>query len=275
MFESDGCEGQGSTEWTILSVSEGIITLLGLSFNLITVITLSSNPVGFEPITKVLFQHQALVNPIVCLLGIGMIIQPCMWMSGNQTFDFLLCQVWHSQGFYWTWVLLSIWNIMYISFERFIKINYPCRHRHTPVRDVCRGFTIIYILGFLCLIPEYFQVRHDVEKRKCFADFYPCSKGFETFMNGWSVVWFLISYIIPIATFVGIYVATILSIEKGITNLQNQCRDSFAASQLYEKESNYITRTVVVVAIAFSAIAKLGYIAIFTKCHGSYQLPQK
>ena len=201
--------------------------------------------------TKVLFQHQALVDSIVCLMGIGMITQPCMWMSGNQTFDFLLCQVWHSQGLYWTWVLLSIWNIMYISVERFIKINYPCRHRHTPVRDVCRGFTILYILGFLCLIPEYFQVRYDTDEGKCFADFYKCSEGFKMLMDGWRVVWFLISYIIPIATFIGIYVTTILTIEKRKGNLRNQCRDSFTASQLYEKESKYITRTVVAVAIVF------------------------
>ena len=184
-------------------------------------------------------------------MGIGMIVQKCMWMTGNPTFDFLLCQVWHSQGLYWTWVLLSVWNIVYISIERFIKINYPFRHRHLPVKKVCRGFTVIYTVGFLCLIPEYLQVKYDEVEGKCFADFYYCGQGFERFMFGYSIVWFLMSYAIPIVTSTAMYIKTILSIQKRKETLAKQNRDSWAASQIYEKDSKHITRTVVAVAIVF------------------------
>lgn len=97
----------------------------------------------------------------VCLMAIGIYSQPFMWMTKQTTFDFLLRQVWHGQATYWGAVLLSVWNIVFISFERFMLINYPIRHRNIRQVEIWICFTIIYALNVIFLIPACLFVKYD------------------------------------------------------------------------------------------------------------------
>ena len=43
--------------------------------------------------------------------------------------DELICHLWHSQWFFWMSMLISIWNLVLISFERFLAVCKPLKHQ--------------------------------------------------------------------------------------------------------------------------------------------------
>ena len=56
-------------------------------------------------------------------MGIGIYSQKFMWLSGDTTFDLIICQAWHGQALYWGAVLVSVWNKVLIAIERFQQCN--------------------------------------------------------------------------------------------------------------------------------------------------------
>ena len=219
---------------------------------MIAAITLQLHNDGFPAVTKVLYQHQACLDALVCLMGFVIITQPCMGLiygpdTKDSTIDLLLCQVWHSQGFFWTWVLISNWNIVYISLERFGMIHYPLRHRNTQVKYVCRGFCVIYGLSFFFLIPACFQVMYDGKAGKCYDNYYFYTN--ETFcgsMSFYGFFWFFISYALPIVIFITLYVLTVYNIR----GRQRQ-QDNVNQKAVFKRANKNITRTAVAITICF------------------------
>ena len=216
-------------------------------FNVVAVISLQLHNEGFPAVSKTLYQHQSCVDAVVCLLFCLATINPtCMGMTGNQTFDFLLCQLWYGQDFFWTWVLISTWNIVYISFERFCMIHYPMRHRNTQVKHVCRGFFVIYALCFVLLLPGYFQVRYDKTDGKCYDDNYFCEESYKEFINFFGGQWFFLAYAFPIVIFISMYALTICSIRR-----RQKQHENVLQKTVYSKANKRITGTTVAIAICF------------------------
>ena len=225
---------------------------MGFGLNVIAAITLQLHNDGFPAVTKVLYQHQACLDALVCLMGFVIITQPCMGLiygpdTKDSTIDLLLCQVWHSQAFFWTWVLISNWNIVYISLERFGMIHYPLRHRNTQVKYVCRGFCLIYGLSFFFLIPSCFQVMYDGKTGKCYDNYYYYTN--EAFCGGmrfYGFFWFFISYALPIVIFITLYVLTVYNIR----GRQRQ-QDNVNQKAVFKRANKNITRTAVAITICF------------------------
>ena len=233
--------------WTVFVIFQALLTCLGLLFNGITAVTLQLNNDGFPAVTKVLYQHQACLDFLICVMGLGIILQPCLGQNtGIHAIDHFLCHVWHGQAFYWTWVLISIWNIVYISFERFGMIHYPIRHRNASVKYLCRGFCIIYALSFLFLIPEYFQVKYDETDGKCYDEYYFKTTGWCGAMKIHGVFWFIISYALPIIIFMSLYMVTVCKLRAHQREQSNVFRNA-----VYKRTNDHITRSAIAITICF------------------------
>ena len=249
MKDTEGCEADRdkSSSWIVFEIFQALVTIIGLVFNVISVISLQLHNKGFPAVSKVLYQHQACLDALVCLLFFLLTISPsCMGITGNQTVDLLLCQVWYSQVFFWIWVQISTWNIVYISFERFCMIHYPMRYRNTQVKHVCRGFCVIYALTFLLLLPAYFQVRYDAAAGKCISEYYFNNQSFIDFMNFFGGFWFFLAYAFPIVIFISMYVLTIFKIQH-----RQQKQIHVSQKGIYQKANKRITGTAVAIAICF------------------------
>ena len=107
-----------------------------------------------------LLKHQSVVDGIVCLLGVGLYVQPYMWMTGNDTFDQLLCKVWHGQALFWFFVVVSIWNLVLIAVERFLMIKHPYKHRNILPKHVYISFTALYILSLVYIFDLFLHVKY-------------------------------------------------------------------------------------------------------------------
>ena len=61
--------------------------------------------------------------------------------------DELICHLWHSQWFFWMSMLISIWNLVLISFERFLAVCKPLKHQELTGKNTM-------ILTFLAFCPK-------------------------------------------------------------------------------------------------------------------------
>ena len=233
----------------ILDYIQLVLTSVGLVGNLLTLVTLIRQGQGFSRIIRLLLQHQSLVDSWVCLTAILLLVQPPMWLTGNKHFDIFLCMAWHGQGLYWGVVLLSIWNLVFISIERNMAVCHPFKHQKLSYKIVYTIFAIMYILSILLLVPGYLQVRYD--DGECLSEYYFEGKIMEDFMTGYGIFWFFIAYAIPCALFFVLYGLVLLSIHR------RQGDTKLGSSRVIDKATTQLTKTAITVTIFF--IVSLGW----------------
>lgn len=233
--------------WIVFTIFKTIVTILGLLSNLTTIFSLTFNSEGFPQISRLLLQHQAIADSFVCIMGIGIYTQKFMWMTSNDGFNFILCQAWHGQAVYWGGVLLSVWNIVFITVERFMLINYPFQHRNIRPSHVYIVFVLMYILSVIFLGPAYVQVKYNESTKECLNEFYFSSPSFASFMSYFSIFWFFIVYAVPIAIFIGLYTKTLITIR----TRQQKFKDSNQDSHILKLADKQLTRTAIAVAVVF------------------------
>ena len=196
------------------SLFQTIVTVIGLIANLITIITLISNGKEFPKTSRILYMHQSVIDSLVCLVSVPMYSQHFMWMSGNSTFDYLLCQVWHGQCIFWILVLISTWNLVFIAFERFLKTNYPFTHLDLLKKHVYAIIIAINVFSIIIMIPTTLQTKYDDETGKCIGKYYYDTFTFKTFMSVYGIFIFFVIYAIPASSFVILYIKIILKLRQ-------------------------------------------------------------
>ena len=240
--ESDGCKWFYSLE-TLSAIT-------GLLVNIITVVTLAVNGKEFPQIGRILLQHQAIADSLVCSMGIVLLMQPFMWVTGNDTVDFLVCQVWHSQAIYWLSVYISIWNLVFIAFERFIMIVFPFKHRNIRPTHIYSAFLIMYSSFVIFTSPVWLPSRYDNTKRECLRSVTVTLNSSYTFELIYTVSVFFVQYAVPIAFFIVLYTKIILTLRQRQENLKENMGVS-QGSRLYDIANQQMTRTVIAVTIFF------------------------
>ena len=236
------------------------VTVVGLIGNVITLITLSINGKDLPIIGRCLLIHQATVDTFVCIMSLGMYIQPFMWMTGNTTFDFLLCQIWHGQPIYWGAVLLSVWNVVLIAHERFMLILHPFKHQTISITRISKVLAMLYVLSIVCLLPAYLQVMYDSNSKKCLNVYYIQTYHFHHFMQFYGVFWFFIVYAIPITILIVLYTKIIVQL-RGMYQVSEIFTSQEDDNQIYELADRQITKTAIAIAVAF--IVSIGWDAFY------------
>ena len=227
------------------------MTVLGLVANIITLIILILYEKDFPQISRTLLKNQATSDCFVCVMAVGLYFQSFRWTTGFRTFDLLLCQTWHSQALFWGGVHVSIWSLVFIAVERFVKISYPFKHRRIRKSHIYTTCTAIYFSSFVFTFPCYFQTRYDMETGKCLDQYYFQTNQFHNLMAQYGIFWFVMEYVIPTTLFISIYTKVILDLRShkknrdeircvGSLQRKKQCTLSLADKQL-TKTSIFVT----------------------------------
>ena len=260
--DSSFFENKDGKEWIkVIIFIKTVITSIGLLANIITLASLILNGDLFPLIGRILLIHQATVDTFICTMAIGIYNQPFMWSTDNVTFDFLVCQVWHGQAIYWGAVLLSVWNVVLIAFERFILLNHPVKHRNLQQNIVYKILASLYLFSIFCLLPAYFCVtyKHNGFYGKCYYGYYISKYNgytewehniFKKFMMFYGVFWFLIVYAFPIGILITLYTKIVLKLRE---------RRNRKVSMLHVQQEpdiivlaqRQITKTAVAISIVF------------------------
>ena len=197
--------------WTVFQT---VVVVIGLFANIVTIITLVFHGKEFPPISRILYLHQSIIDSLVCLVSVPMYSQNFMWISGNSTFDYLLCQVWHGQCIFWIFVLISTWNLVLIAFERFLKTNYPFVHLDLHKRRVFSILVVIHVISMIIMIPTTLQTKYDRETGKCIGEYYYVARIFKSFMSFYGIFIFLVLYAIPASSFIILYIKIIVKLRQ-------------------------------------------------------------
>ena len=225
-------------------------TTLGLIANIITLLTLSFNGRALPLIGRYLLIHQATVDSFVCLMSLGMYLQPFMWMTGSATFDLLLCQVWHGQSIYWGAVLLSVWNVVLIACERFLLIVHPFKHETLSTIEIFKIMVALYLLSIICLLPANLQVKYDERSGQCQNTYYVQADEYRQFMQFYGVFWFFMVYAIPITILTVLYTNIILKLRR-LSQVPKTDVFQEESDKIFEVADRQITKPAVAIAIAF------------------------
>ena len=204
-------ESPGMVAFTVIKT---LITIIGLLSNLTTFTTLALHSKGFTKVNRLLLQHQAIADTGVCIMGIVYYTQSGVWMTDDSTFNFLVCQFWHTTYIYWAGAMLSVWNVVFITLERFILINYPLKHRNIRPSHINLGFALIYVWVIVSMGPAFTLRRYDVDKMECLDELLFDSKELRDLIMSFATVFFFVIYGIPIVIFAALYSKTLLTLRQ-------------------------------------------------------------
>ena len=99
--------------------------VIGFMANSVVLFTLYREKGVFSEILLFLLKHQSICDGLVCLLLVVFQVPPFGWKTHAWWLDFFLCHFWHSQGLFWMFVALSVWNLVLITGERYLAVCKP------------------------------------------------------------------------------------------------------------------------------------------------------
>ena len=179
------------------------ITSVGFFANAATYLTLKYNGDRFSPLILLLIKHQSLLDMVACGIGSLYFFLPTRkLLTGSRTLDVMVCHIWHSQIIYWTCVTLSVWNLVLIGVERYIKICNPFVYLSVTRRHFFYSFVILHIGCNLVTFSLYINM--NLVNGECSMT--PSSEGFwRRFYYGYCYFVSFAVYVLPVVAFVFIY----------------------------------------------------------------------
>lgn len=224
---------------TTFNLLQASMMVLGLILNIFTVITLSLNGRGISRVICLLLKHQAAADTLVCLCGILILATPELAVVGDNVASLLICQVWHSQGIYWSIIWVSIANLEIIAAERFTVIWFPFKHAQLTRSFFRRVILALYPAGVAINIMGYFQLHYS--KGHCLTEFYWQSPLMENIMRGHAVWSFLNYNVIPCTVFFSLYGGIVWRL------YSRQQQTDLSQSNVIDVATRQLTRTAMVV----------------------------
>lgn len=236
----------------VFNLVQLVCTFTGFASNILTIITLYVSPSGFSRLILILFRHQSFVDSMVCAMAFILMLQPYNWLTGNKYIDIFICHAWHSQAIYWGAVFVSTYNLVLISFERFLAVLYPFKHSKLvglSRKKVFMWFTFMHVLSVLATHGSYIQTR--LKDDVCLSEYAFDGPLMKSFFYGYVIFSYIITYFIPAVVMATVY--GIISRKLHIRNKDSQ----LGQSNVVERAGSQVTKTAITVTVIF--IVTIGY----------------
>ena len=223
---TSSAESTTAKSWWLRFRNAGVIFISGTGVvaNTLTVVTLSINGRAFSRLTVILLKHQATLDLSVCALACGVFLQTHVWNMGVHVVDFVVCFLWHNMLAYWTVVLLSTWNLVFIAVDRLIAVCFPTKCKTLSPRKIKIAIAAMYVpciaVNMVCITNVHFK------QGRCSAETFLSPAIYYKF-NYWASIYCLVLYyVFPVTLFVILYGRIVLQLRRhrnAITsNIQSQ-----------------------------------------------------
>ena len=246
-----------------------IMDIIGFVANVATAITLHQNGSAFSPVIRILFQHQSLVDALICVISLIFVIKPNNWMTGIQYLDSCICYIHHSYFSIGVTVGLSVWNLVYLSMERWLAVCLPFRHKDLTTGRLKWALVGLYVVSIIGTSPN-FVLHVKLQDKACLARplFDTSMKRTQDMMYAYAVFHYLFCYAAPCALLFLFYGLVILTLHR------RQKQSKLGSSSVIESAANELTKTALVVTLIFIfslgfdlwtyLLANFGYIPSYT-----------
>ena len=148
-------------------------------------------------------RNLAIVDTLICLLGVIITAQPFMWLPGQFIPDILVCFVWHSQMIYWALVFISVYSLVVLAYERFLAVCKPFSHQEFTHNKLYLFFLIMCFINILTSIAAVLQMRFF--NGKCLSKFIMDTQGIYIYFDVYVIYGVTFYHLIPCTLFVYFY----------------------------------------------------------------------
>ena len=227
----------------VLQYLEYATIILGFVANIATVLTLNKNGTAFSEAILVLFSHQSGIDAMLCLLTALYNWLPSMWLTGIYHIDLFICHTWHSLTINATLMVISVWNLVLIAFERFLAISYPFKHQNLTKYKLRIFKGLIYLCSTLVVLPTLFQT--SLRNNTCYPESHFKNK-FGQVLQEVSRVWaFITDVATPFILFIVFYGSVLYTFR------QRRKSENMSSSNIINKATAQLTKTAIVVTVIF------------------------
>ncbi len=237
---------------TVIHQLQFTCTTLGFITNVVTMVTIMRNGQEFTRPTRIVFIQQSFADALVCLIASVVILQPFMWLTGYYNLDIILCYVWHGQALYWGCVTLSTYNLVLISYERYLSVCKPFKYAmlsETSRKKTALQFLALIIISVLVTHGTYIQTR--LENGQCVNKYAWDGQAMESYFFFFVIFTYLITYFLPLVIMALFYGLVAYKLRKRRDNV------ALGQSRVLDRASADLTKTAIVVSIIFAI--SIGY----------------
>ena len=234
-----------------LQIAQFVTIVVGFVANSVTLITLGLNGGDFSPVLLILFRHQSVIDGVLCVVSGIQMVQTTRWQLGQFVIDIVVCHVWHSTYIFGNLLNYSAWNLVVISWERYMAVCKPFRHQDITKRKVCVIIAVLDIMFLVVNIPLMLNTTY--QNDTCILQRSFQSKGIKMLMTIASLLSFLYNYIIPIVCFAISYGSVILTFRRRTKS------EILASSKVIDKASRELTKTAITVTLIYIFSMALAY----------------
>ena len=238
----------------IMNNGQLVLTVTGVVANIMTFVTLTVNGGSFCPLTCLLLKHQALIDASVCAFATGVFIHTSVRHVSVYAIDFTICFIWHTQLPYWISVLLSVWNLVLIAFDRLLAVCYPDKYSEPSPLHLKIVMPVMYACAFCSLIPAFFLV-HFVNGHCILEISLPLDVHIKLYW-WYSIYWLFVVSVIPITMLVVLYGRIIKQLRRHIKAVA-----AVAQTTAITKSTIRVTKCALTVTAIF--VATISYHSIY------------
>ena len=248
--EPTGSDGVGP----VVKSVEVALSVFGFLVNALTCVTLARHGSVFCRFTLLLLQHQSLIDGYLCVAAMVLFLQPAMWWTGVRWIDWVVCHFWHTQFFYWTYSLVSAWNIVFMAVDRCVAVCLPMRHKCVSSRHVIGAFIAMHAAAFGSCVPPLFMVSVSADGTCERISSLPPEIA-EKLYYGYAIFYLLVAYLLPVAAFTALYGHVLVKIRRRMRPI------SLGAANCLSIMTLRVTKCAVAVTAIF--VLTVGYDVIY------------
>ena len=237
-------DGHGGGHVTaVINLVQIVVSLSGFAANVITLVTLWKNGEKFSKVTCLVLGHLAAIDACVCLVaGAYSLLPPVIWSWNHYYLDWATCYAWHSQLLYSVLVVISVWNLIVIAFERYIIVCHPLHRASVSQTNVWRSFLCTHLVAIIVEFPIAFRVRFT--EGTCVPE--PYWVGGNKFFYSYSIWSLFVTYIIPVAILLSLYVRIVSTLR------MHSRSNTLPHSAIVDAASESLIKTAIVVTSVFA-----------------------
>ena len=172
-----------------------------------------------------------------------------MWVTRLYYIDLFICHAWHSQVLFVVFLVVSIWNLVLISFERYLAICQPFHHQDLTKKKLWIIICSFYPIATLAMSTALFQTT--LRNGECFPELHFNTKVGQTVILAYAIFAFCFDYVIPCILFFIFYGAIIQ------TFYRRRKSAEMASSRVIDKATVELTKTAIIVTMIF--FVSIGY----------------